>query len=130
MSSFVVGLVVWNIEFYMDLPKMLSGIILGFGFLISLINGMLYKIVPFLVWFHLTNQGHFNVPTTKSLIKETNAMMQLKLHFISFISFVIASLFDFAIFYKIGALFFVASNIVLFINLLHCITIYKKTLKS
>jgi hypothetical protein len=35
---------------------LLLGILLIFGFAVAVINGMLYKIVPFLAWFHLQAQ--------------------------------------------------------------------------
>jgi len=131
MSSFVVGLIIWSVGFHMHLAQieMLSGIVLGFGFLISLINGMLYKIVPFLVWFHLTNSGYFNVPTTKSLIKEKTALLQLKIHMASFFFFVMANVLTINVFYQYGAIFFVASNLLLFFNLYHCSKVYYKTIK-
>lgn len=37
-------------------PDMLLGVCMLFGSAIPLINGMLYKIVPFLSWFHLQNR--------------------------------------------------------------------------
>ena len=35
---------------------MLLGVLMIVGFAMSVINGMLYKIVPFLVWFHLQSR--------------------------------------------------------------------------
>ena len=36
---------------------MLFGVLLGLGGFVSLIIGMLYRIVPFLVWLHLQEHG-------------------------------------------------------------------------
>ena len=35
---------------------LMLGILMVHGMALSLINGMLYKIVPFLSWFHLQNR--------------------------------------------------------------------------
>lgn len=52
------------------------------GFAISVVNGMLYKIVPFLVWFHL--QSHpdrrNSAPGMKQVIADLAARRQLRLH--------------------------------------------------
>ena len=51
------------------------------GFAMSLINGMLYKIVPFLVWFHLFRGGvKRGVPNMKEIIPEHWMWRHLWLH--------------------------------------------------
>ena len=54
--------------------------ILGFG--VSVINGMLYKIVPFLVWLHLqaSPAGRGKLPNMKQIIPERRAGIQFWLH--------------------------------------------------
>ena len=54
--------------------------ILGFG--VSVINGMLYKIVPFLVWLHLqaSPAGRGKLPNMKQIIPERRAGIQSWLH--------------------------------------------------
>ncbi len=55
------------------------------GFAISVVNGMLYKIVPFLVWFHL--QSHparrNTAPGMKLVIADSDSRRQLRLHTIA-----------------------------------------------
>jgi len=47
----VAGLIVWNIEGYLPFAQnIFSGVLIG-GFLFATMQGMLYKIIPFLVWF-------------------------------------------------------------------------------
>lgn len=59
-------------------------VILGGG--VSLVSGMLYKIVPFLVWLHLNNRmqalGRWqgSIPTMKQVIAERNTRYHLWLH--------------------------------------------------
>lgn len=51
------------------------------GFAMSLMHGMLYKIVPFLVWFHLFRGGvKSGVPNMKEIIPETWMWRHLWLH--------------------------------------------------
>lgn len=51
------------------------------GFAMSLMHGMLYKIVPFLVWFHLFRGGvKRGVPNMKEIIPETWMWRHLWLH--------------------------------------------------
>lgn len=59
----------------------LSAVLFLLGFAMSLIHGMLYKIVPFLVWFHLFRGGVISgVPNMKQIIPETWMWRHLWLH--------------------------------------------------
>lgn len=52
------------------------------GFAMSVINGMLYKIVPFLVWLHLQSRRPARgvIPNTKEIIPDKMARRQLRAH--------------------------------------------------
>lgn len=57
----------------------LLGILFLYGFVAALVQGMLYKIIPFLVWFHLQSRlpkGHF-APNMKQLIPDRHARRQM-----------------------------------------------------
>lgn len=58
--------------------ELLLGILLIVGFAIAVINGMLYKIVPFLAWFHLQAAllGRAKVPNMKQLLPDVKAQRQ------------------------------------------------------
>jgi hypothetical protein len=59
----------------------LSALLFMLGFAMSLMHGMLYKIVPFLVWFHLFRGGiKSGVPNMKQIIPETWMWRHLWLH--------------------------------------------------
>ena len=63
-------------------PPLLGVVFLG-GFAASVVSGMLYKIVPFLAWFHLQAQLQAragSIPTMKDMIPERWARWQLRLH--------------------------------------------------
>ncbi len=55
------------------------------GVFVSVINGMLYKIVPFLIWLHLQRLGGLKVlpPNIKQMIPEQAMRRQFRLHFLS-----------------------------------------------
>jgi hypothetical protein len=62
--------------------RTLSAMVFLVGFAMSMIQGMLYKVVPFLVWFHLFRGGikamEANIPNMKEIIPE--AWMWLHLY--------------------------------------------------
>ena len=57
-------------------------VLLLLGAYVSCITGMLYKIVPFLSWLHLQNQGQGKVmaPNVSRLLPEKDAMRQFVFH--------------------------------------------------
>lgn len=65
---------------------LISGTIFLFGFALSMIYGMLYKIVPFLIWLHLNNRVFelgaisVSVPHMRAIIPEKLARYHLFVH--------------------------------------------------
>ena len=62
--------------------EVLIGLLALFGFAGSIISGMLYKIMPFLVWFHLqsmTGAGRI-VPNMKQILGESDQRLQFRVH--------------------------------------------------
>ena len=87
-----------------------------FGFGISIIFGMLYKIIPFLSWFHISSRGFFDMPTMKEMVNEKMAQLHFWLHAITLISLFID--------YRLTGLLFGVSVLLLAINLYNPIKIY------
>lgn len=59
------------------------GIVFLLGFAASVVNGMLYKIVPFLAWFHLqaqTGAKATQIPSMKQMIPDPDARRHFRLH--------------------------------------------------
>lgn len=76
-------------------------LILGLGMLfsaISLVSGMLYKIVPFLSWFHLQHRQvramcfDVQIPNMKEFLPDAPARLQLRLHLLAGMIAVVAIL--------------------------------------
>ncbi len=124
---FDVTLWFWKLSLYMFIISMLNwlfvpqdssfllGILFAFGFLYSLLQGMVYKIIPFLAWFHLNSKGYFTVPTMRDMIKED----LIKIHFFMYVSslfFFLITPFISEIFIYIGAGLFIVSNVMFLIN--------------
>ena len=84
MASLLAGALLWLsallIPALAQAPQVewLLGILLIFGFAVAVINGMLYKIVPFLAWFHLQAQllRRAKVPNMKQLLPEARIRRQ------------------------------------------------------
>ncbi|WP_068637684.1 hypothetical protein [Thauera butanivorans] len=59
--------------------SVLAGVLILHGGFAGAISAMLYKIVPFLAWLHLTQAG-IRAPNMKKLLPDTPVKQQLKLH--------------------------------------------------
>jgi len=62
------------------------------GFSLSVILAMVYKIVPFLVWFHLSSQGYMKAPMMHEVISPKMAKRHFFLHLV-FIIVLISNVF-------------------------------------
>jgi hypothetical protein len=89
MGSLLAGVALWALHAAM--PQLLDErvyslmlgtlMIVGFGY--SVVNGMLYKIVPFLVWYHLQSKmtgGCIKVPNVKKILPDEVADKQFYAH--------------------------------------------------
>ncbi len=69
-----------------DAYPLLLGVLFIGGFAVSVVNGMLYKIVPFLAWFHLQAQLQAragSMPTMRDMIAERWTRWQFRLHLLA-----------------------------------------------
>jgi hypothetical protein len=59
------------------------GVLFIVGFAFSVVTGMLYKIVPFLVWYHLQNElaaAGGRAPSVKQVLPDSVAFRQFRVH--------------------------------------------------
>lgn len=105
---------------------LLFGVILLFGGFMSVISGMLYKIVPFLVWLHLQQQGQGRVmaPNMKKIIGEGEMNGQMRAHFASCTLLLLAVCWPNGFDYPAGIAVIVA-NAWLLRNLLIAMSVYR-----
>ena len=114
-------------EFFKHQYIVMVGILIGGGFILSIMLGMLYKIVPFLVWFHLNAEGYMTIPTMNEMIDKNLARAQFGLFILSLIGFVFAFYMPVAL--LPSAFAFIASMMILEYNVLAPVKIYVETKK-
>jgi len=105
---------------------LLFGTLLLFGGFMSVIVGMLYKIVPFLVWLHLQNlgRGRLIAPNMKKVLAESQIDRQMVAHFVAFGLLVLAAFWPQWFVYPAGIGLIVANGW-LFGNLLSAAKVYR-----
>jgi len=77
---------VWPAWADSDAYPLLLGVLFIGGFAVSVVSGMLYKIVPFLAWFHLQAQLQAragSIPTMKEMITERAMRAQFRVHLVA-----------------------------------------------
>ena len=114
-----ISLIIWLVEF--DTNYILA-IVFAFGFLYSLLQGMVYKIIPFLSWFHLTSKGYFKLPTIREFINERYIKIHFFVHISSVIFFVLSYFLNDLIY--VASILFLLSNILFFLNCLNAVKKY------
>lgn len=114
-------------------PLLLGTLLLG-GFALSVVNGMLYKIVPFLVWFHLQNKmltatsvTLVRVPNMKQIVPDVWARRQLRVHLAALLLLLGATLYPLFLTHLAAVAFFI-SFALLFWNVLGASFIYRRHL--
>ncbi|WP_294960925.1 hypothetical protein [Sulfurimonas sp.] len=115
-------------EYFKHEYIVMVAILLGGGFILSIMIGMLYKIIPFLVWFHLNAMGYMTIPTMNEMINKNLARAQFFLFIASLIGFIFA--FYIPILLKIAALSFILSMVILQYNVIAPVLIYNRIKKT
>jgi hypothetical protein len=127
--SLVLGSFAWVAESFTDGKyTVLVALFFGLGFIFSIIVGMLYKIIPFLVWFHLNGAGYMSIPTMNEMIDKRLSKLQFFLFLFSFLGFMIS--FFFMQFLWFFAIVFIISMAILEYNVITCALLYAKIKKT
>ncbi len=129
MISLLAGALIWiaSMVFLFEAETLLV-VIFGHGFVVSVISGMLYKIIPFLAWFHLSGMGIMEVPTIRDFIPKHLEKIQLGLYLVSFASILLSITIDERLFVASGVflslsallLFYLFARVALSYNALVC----------
>ncbi|MFO1423756.1 MAG: hypothetical protein U1F70_08905 [Candidatus Competibacteraceae bacterium] len=136
MASLLAGALLWLLAPWIpalaQAPQVewLLGILLIFGFAVAVINGMLYKIVPFLAWFHLQAQlfQRAKVPTMKQLLPEVRIRRQFWAYLAALLTLLAAAVHPSVLTYS-AALALGVTGIWLGVNLLGVWRIYRRVLR-
>ncbi|MDA3947471.1 MAG: hypothetical protein PF439_12400 [Helicobacteraceae bacterium] len=112
----LLGALLWLLSSYLEADIIsFVGVIIGGGFIMSVMTGMLYKIIPFLVWFHLNGMGYMNIPSMGEMVNKKRALGQFVLFVLSLAFFV--SVFWLPVMMKLAAATLFVSMLLLEINL-------------
>jgi len=123
------GSFVWIFdEYFKNEYVVMVAILLGGGFILSIMMGMLYKIVPFLVWFHLNALGYMTIPTMNEMINKNLSKVQFILFILSLVGFLFAFYMPWML--KISASSFILSMAILQYNVVAPVLIYRKIKKT
>lgn len=128
MSNLVVANLLLIISTVFDLELDFAiAVIFGIGFIYALINGMLYKIVPFLTWFHLSSSFVFEAEMSE-VIKTKMMKIQFYTFMLSYAFFVLSLFYKPSVFVA-DTLFFISSSLLLY-NLACGFTYHAKMMKK
>jgi hypothetical protein len=137
MVNLLLALVVWALSRYVDVPvsPLILGVLFVMGFIISAIVGMLFKIIPFLVWLHLNNrlqsagQWQGKVPNMKQIITEQQTRRQYNLFVVMLIMLLCASLLP-EWFIHLAAVLVIATALLLLWHILSALQIYQRVVEE
>lgn len=106
-----------------EIPRFLFGHLFIIGFGLTITTGMLYKILPFLVWFHRFSFliGKVKVPLMKDICSDREADRQLLVFIVSVAILFLGITTNMDIIIRAGGLVFVASSAMLLIILIKMI---------
>ncbi|NOR42422.1 MAG: hypothetical protein GQ572_03730 [Gammaproteobacteria bacterium] len=115
-------------------PVFLYGALMIHGFAMSIINGMMYKIIPFIIWLHLSVQNknlrdkgertsQVKVPHMRKIIPETASLWQFRSHLASLVLLLLAALWPHWFFYPAALVFALAQSFLL-LNLSKAVYFY------
>lgn len=114
-----------------DSMQMLLGTLMTLGFGVSAVNGMLYKIVPFLLWHNAqrrSTEARPGMPKVKHFIAERDALRQFAAHFLA-LGFLGLASFD-RLWLMPGAFFLAVSAALLAWNMSRALGLYRHALSQ
>jgi hypothetical protein len=137
MVSLLLALLAWVAAQWFHWPRLelLTGALFLLGFATSAVNGMLYKIVPFLVWLHLNGrlqaQGSWqgSVPNMKQIILPGVTRWQFRLHLLALALLLLTLALPAVIPPWIAGGLWLANALFLWWNLLQGLRCYRRTLR-
>lgn len=127
MGSFMAGLACVLVAHQSDAQvwPVLAGILILHGGFVSVIVGMLYKIVPFLAWLHLT-QDVGKAPNMKKLQPDTPVRRQMLMHAVALAALLLAAISGNALLVRLAGLLVVVEFAALLLNILKVLGAYRR----
>ncbi len=109
-----------------NLPTLITATLFAI-FPISIVFAMSYKIVPFLVWFHLNAQGYFDAPMMHEVVSPKYAKGNFWLLFMAAIFLTVST--TYAPLYYLASILLLLSFGMLFVTIYNAFDIYSNTIK-
>jgi len=131
MGLLIVTMLITLIDSFIDINlelKMFSYLTF-IGFTLSIVFAMTYKIVPFLTWFHLSNQGYMEAPMMHDIVHPKTVKKHFYIHILMLTSIAITLFFNYFILNLLSAFLVVVSFGWLLYNLIYAIKKYNYTKK-
>jgi hypothetical protein len=96
MGLLIVSMVILSLDRSINLGEKLNfvGQITFISFALSIVFAMVYKIVPFLVWFHLSNQGYMEAPMMFDVIHPKKAKVHFWIHISMITAWFLSTLYE------------------------------------
>jgi hypothetical protein len=95
------------------------------SFAISILFAMLYKIIPFLTWFHLNSEGYLTAPMMHEVIHPKTAKKHLYIHLAAIGLLLLAPFVPLVV--HVGGLMMAVSFGWLLYQIVHAMTLYRST---
>jgi len=128
MAMLIVTMLLWIAQHFTENQTLHQ---LSYGtftfFALSIVFAMVYKIVPFLVWFHLSNQGYMKAPLMHDIIHPKRVKVHFWLHTALFASWILTFLHP--LFWRLTGILTAASFAWLLYHLLYAVYLYRHTQK-
>ncbi|MCW8987862.1 MAG: hypothetical protein OQK75_09370 [Gammaproteobacteria bacterium] len=131
MSSLLITLIAWLLSLFNLHPRLdfFIVVLMIIGFAVSAVSGMLYKIVPFLIWLHLNtyaqgkDRSKFKIPNMKQVIPEGKARLHFKVHNLMLVCSAVAVFWP-EYFLRPATLLLIVTAIILFNNIFFALRVY------
>jgi hypothetical protein len=138
MISLLLLVSLWLLSTFagIKLPPLLLAVLMIHGFAMTTVNGMIYKIMPFTIWLHLSThnknlrdigkrQEQVSVPHMRQIIPNKASLWQFRLHLISLPLLIIATLWPSWFYYAAVSMLALAQALLLF-NLSKAVYFYNR----
>jgi len=127
MGTYLLFTLAYGASYFVAIPVTLLATLFSF-FALSVVFAMSYKIVPFLVWFHLNAKGYFEAPMMHEIAHPKYARVNLYLFGSTFIVLFAANFIP--VLWKVGAILLFAAFAMLFAMIYKALRKYNYIFKN
>jgi len=138
LAGIISSCLLWgSVQFYtLDKFELLLGSVFILLGILPIIQGMLYKIIAFLIWLHLQQTKMrlavlmFKTPNMKQVIQDKHARLQFLSYALGSISFCLHLIYAHPVLYWLSMVCLISTFLGLFFILIQAVSVYNKTHQS